>query len=131
MLDRSAILRTAHGQARYWMAQDSKRLSRGRRWRSYRDAFRYALRLEWGSAKERVRQAAEDAELARLEEAEAAAAQGAVAAGIDALRRFAETMPLTLDGRERRRTLLIEADDLAMAARAMMIPAPEPAHHAH
>ena len=55
---------------------------------------------------------------------------GDVAARIDALRRFAETMPFTLSGQEQRRTLLAEADDIAQAARCIIIPAIQDISHA-
>ena len=130
MLDCSAILRDAHSQARLIMAHEAKLLPRGRMWSSYRAAFGYALRLAWCAAKERARQARANAALSALEEIEAAAVPGNVAARIDALRTFAETMPFTSSGREQRRALLAEADDIAQAARCMMIPALDPACHA-
>ena len=127
MLDRSAILRSAHGHARRIMAHEAKLLSRGRLWSGYRAAFAYALRLAWGSAKELARQAISTAALSALEEIEDADPTN-YGARIAALHAYADTLPSTSDGR---RKIMADADDLAQAARAMMIPAPEPAYHAH
>ena len=131
MLDRSAILRTAHSWARQAIRQDSFRHIHARRWPSYRAALADALRSAWRSAKARAAREIELAALAAAEEIEAAAMPADVVERVTDLRRFAETMPITATGNRRYGALLAEANDLAAAARCAIITGTGQHAHAH
>ena len=101
MLFRSTILRAAHATARSRMASN-------RAWRSYRQAFADALRMEWRRAKDAGAQAS-----AAADDAVVDTLPPAVAARVASIRTLASYEPHTSVGHARFRALHAEADEVA------------------
>ena len=108
----SAILRTAHAAARSKIANNAA-------WRSYREAFAVSLKAAWRDAKMEAAMRAVQAE-----DAVAVALPAAIVRQAADLRILAGVQSFTFAGTARFRELMAEADDVAQAARCMMIPVP-------
>ena len=113
----AAILRAAHANAR-------SRIANNRAWRSYRHAFADALRMEW----RRTKDAAALAEAVR-EDSEFVLPPD-LAARVASIRTLASYEPHTSVGHANFRALHSEANEVALAARLMMIPAKGARHAA-
>ena len=123
MFNRSAILRAAHATARWLRGQAIFP-------RSYASCLSEGLRSEWRKAKEAAARAVVVAAEAEREAAVPPLSADVIRRVTD-LRLFASVQSFTSSGTRQFHALLAEADDIARAARCMMIPALDSTHVAH
>ena len=121
--DRAEILRATHATARWLRARAAFP-------RPYASCLNDALRTEWRKAKQKAAQAASEAAEAALD-ALVVPLPPTIAARIADLRLLASVQSLTASGTRQFRALNAEADHIAMAARCMIIPAPDNIHVTH